>query len=157
MITTQHQIHNVLALVVLMLGFSCQSLPNAGEQITTSSHDDEGPESRYSVPYEPITYGQTIKAPLPGLAYDYKLYDWDQDGLVDILANVRRGGGIVFYKNIGSAEEPLFRSLQENKRFVESEHIGKYFDVIDVDQDGTVELITYAKNEQTASVLTVLF
>ncbi len=77
--------------------------------------------------------------------------------MVDILANIRRGGGIVFYKNIGSAEEPLFRSLQENQRIVESEHIGQYFDVIDVDQDGTVELITYAKNDQTANVLTVLF
>lgn len=41
-------------------------------KITTNQHDDMGPDNRYSVSYEPITYGQKIRAPLPGLAYDYK-------------------------------------------------------------------------------------
>ncbi len=129
-------------------------------QMVASSHDDEGPADRYSVPYDPITYGQTIKAPLPGLAYDYKLIDWDRDGLVDILASVRRGGGIVFYKNVGSREEPLFLSLQENERIMQPGDfgLGRYFNVLDVDQDGKNELIGYGREEdRAAQVLTVYF
>ena len=60
--------------------------------VETGAHDDEGPADRYPIPYEPIAYGQPVRAPSPGLAYDYKLIDWDGDGLIDILANVRRGG-----------------------------------------------------------------
>ena len=112
-------------------------------KITTDQHDDMGPDDRYAVPYEPITYGQDIKAPLPGLAYDYKLVDWNQDGLVDILANLRRGGGVVFYKNVGTRQQPLYRSLQENQRLMDKGQLGRYFDVIDIDRDGTYELLGF--------------
>ena len=112
-------------------------------KITTNQHDDEGPDNRYSVSYEPITYGQDMKAPLPGLAYDYKLVDWDQDGLVDILVNIRRGGGIIFYKNVGTAQQPLYRSLQENSRLMARDQLGRYFDVINLNQDDTYELIGF--------------
>ncbi len=138
---------------------SCQKVPPA-TPTKVNSHDDEGPESRYSAPYEPITYGQRVRAPLPGLAYDYKLVDWDGDGLIDILANVRRGGGIVFYKNVGSREAPLFRSLQENERIMQPGDygLGRYFDVLDVDQDGKNELVGYGREEdRAAQVLTVFF
>ncbi len=112
-------------------------------QIVTGSHHDEGPADRYSIPYDPITYGRKVKAPLPGLANDYKMVDWDGDGLVDMLANLRRGRGIIFYKNIGTRTEPLFRSLEENPVLMEKNGIGRFFDVIDVDGDGKRELIAF--------------
>ncbi len=71
--------------------------PKDSVEITTNQHDDEGPNNRYSVPYEPITYGQDIKAPLPGLAYDYKLVDWDGDGVLDIISG-SMGRRLYFFK-----------------------------------------------------------
>ena len=97
---------------------------------------------------------------MPGLAYDYKMTDWDGDGRIDILANLRRGGGIVFYKNIGSQKEPLFRSLQENDRIMAPERfgLGRYFDVLDIDQDGRMELVGFRKAQgQPSQFLTVFF
>ena len=141
----------------------CVSTPPSAESenvVESGTHDDEGPADRYAIPYEPITYGQSVRAPLPGLAYDYKMTDWDGDGLIDILANVRRGGGIVFYKNIGSPKEPLFRSLQENDRILQpaSVGLGRYFDAVDINQDGPMELIGYGKKHDGSSqALTVYF
>ena len=154
--------------LMFSLCLSCQVPANQAEsdreiKITTGAHDDEGPADRYSVPYQPINYNQAVEAPLPGLAYDYKLYDWDEDGLVDILANVRRGGGIVFYKNVGNQQEPMFRMLKENEMIMDRGRLGRYFDVMDVDGDGKVELLGYegqndiSKLGEASLVLSVYF
>lgn len=114
-------------------------------RIVTGPHDDEGLRDRYAVPYQPITYGQRIKAPLPGLAYSYKLRDWDSDGLVDIIANVRRGYGVVVYRNVGTKAEPLFTSLHDddNQILMREPSLGRYFDLADFNGDGKLELIGY--------------
>ena len=111
--------------------------------IAVGGHDDEGPADRYRVPYDPITYGQRVRAPLPGLAYAYKLHDWDGDGRIDLLANLRRGGGIVFYRNVGSEKEPTFRSLQENEVLLPRGDMGRYFDFIDLEDDGQTALVAF--------------
>jgi hypothetical protein len=113
------------------------------QRIVSGGHGDEGPADRYRVPYEPITYGQSIDAPLPGLAMDYKLVDWDEDGLVDLLATIRRGKGLVWYRNIGTPQSARFRSLEENAVLLPDSRVS-YFDVIDYDGDGKRELAAYA-------------
>ena len=100
-----------------------------------AAHADEGPADRYRIAYQPITYGQSLVAPLPGVAMDYKLVDWDQDGRPDLLATVRRGKGLVWYRNVGSPREPRFRSLEENQVLLPGDRIGSYFEVIDFDGD----------------------
>jgi len=114
-------------------------------EIVVDRHYDEGPANRYTIPYEPIVYGQKVKAPLPGLAYEYELCDWDQDGLQDIIAMLRRGGGLVFYKNIGTTEAPLFRSLHENKKLMTTTGLARKFSLADFDGDGRNEVVTIKK------------
>ena len=130
-------------------------------RVVAGGHDDQGPEDRYRVRYEPITYNQTVKAPLPGLAYEYKLIDWDRDGLIDILANLRRGAGIVFYKNVGSKTEPLFRSLHENPVLMEGRRLPRYFDLADLDGDGRLEIVGFEgegeNNRSGGGLLTIQF
>ncbi|MDZ7723283.1 MAG: hypothetical protein U5R06_10875 [candidate division KSB1 bacterium] len=48
------------------------------------------PDDRYPIPYNPVTYNQHVKAPLPGLSYCFHMTDWDKDGLIDILGLARR-------------------------------------------------------------------
>lgn len=111
--------------------------------IVTGAHADEGPADRYTRPYDPITFGQSTKAPLPGLGYDYKLFDWDQDGRMDLLATVRRGGGLVVYRNVGTPEQPLFRMLHENEVLLRAPTLGRFFALLDVDGNGTTEIASY--------------
>lgn len=148
----QKLVYAFFLIVINLIIQSCQTSPQESTtsvQITSQSHHDEGPEDRYSIPYEPITYNQTIKAPLPGLAKDYKIIDWDGDGLLDILAVMRRGEGLVFYKNVGSKNEPLYKSLQENEVLLSEADFGSFFAAIDIDGNGTQELITYSFEETT--------
>ncbi len=139
-------IKTLLPILVLAMVFSCEQQKKEdakGIKIVTGQHHDEGPDYRYSIPYEPIAYGQKVKAPLPGLTNDYKMIDWDGDGLVDLLGNLRRGRGIVFYKNVGTKTEPLFRSLEDNEVLMPKGDIGRFFDVVDVDGDGKREIMAY--------------
>ena len=128
----------------------------AGNPIVTGPHGDEGPAGRFDTPYHPITYGRDTLAPLPNLSYSFALHDWDGDGLTDILANLRRGGGIVFYKNIGTVEQPLFWPLHENAVLLRHDWIGRFFDVIDVDGDGKAELAAFAGQEEMGESVTRL-
>ncbi|MCM8538075.1 MAG: VCBS repeat-containing protein [Lentisphaeraceae bacterium] len=114
------------ALLLALFTFLINS-PAEEVKIVTGPHYDEGPTSRYDTPYEVISYNQEIKVPLPGLAYDYKLMDWDKDGLLDLIAILRRGYGLVVYKNIGTAENPLFRSLHENQVLLRDRYLGRGF------------------------------
>ena len=50
---------------------------------------------------------------------------------------------MVFYKNVGTRQQPLYRSLQENQRLMDKGQLGRYFDVIDIDRDGTYELLGF--------------
>ena len=56
---------------------------------------------------QPIVYGRETLAPLPGLALAYEPVDWDGDGLTDILALERRGGGLKLYRNVGEFGEAV--------------------------------------------------
>ena len=131
----------ITVLVALVLA-GCQE-PAWDNPVVTGPHDDEGPADRYAIRYEPVTYGQAIRAPLPGLAYSYKLHDWDGDGLVDVLAKLRRGYGVVVYKNIGTKERPLFPSLHDTTVLTRDREMGRYFDLIDADGDGRREIIAF--------------
>ncbi len=116
------------------------------------AHADEGPNDRYRVPYQPITYGQPTPAPLPGLAIDYKFVDWDDDGRTDLLATVRRGKGLVWYRNVGTPQRPHFRSLEENEVLLPADQVGDYFDIIDYDGDGQRDLVVFEAQSQTGLV-----
>ena len=137
-------------LLALSLVYACSpsfSKKEIENTIVSGVHKDQGPEDRYSIPYEPITYNQRIKAPLPGLAKDYKIIDWDGDGLLDILALIRRGGGLIFYRNTGTKKQPLYKPLQENEVLISDADFGPYFEVIDIDGNGVKELISYSYEE----------
>ena len=123
------------ALVLLLLP------PNP---VLAGAHADPGPPDRYAIPYTPITHGHAVIAPLPGFAYDYALTDWDGDGRTDLLAHVRRGGGLVFYRNVGTADRPRFRSLRENRVLLGSDApLGRFFAVADLTGDGRRELVGF--------------
>ena len=113
--------------------------------IVSGPHDDEGPDGRYDAPYVPITYGRACAAPLPNLGYSFALADWDGDGLTDVLSNLRRGGGVVLYRNVGTGAEPKFRPLHENRVLLRDDRFGRFFDVIDVNGDGGKSLVAFAK------------
>ena len=119
----------------------------ADNPIVTGPHGDEGPAGRYDTPYHPITYGRDTLAPLPNLAYSFALHDWDNDGLIDVLTHLRRGGGIVFYRNVGTPDQPLFRPLHENAVLLRDESFGRFFDTIDLENDGNIELVSFGKPE----------
>ncbi len=132
----------LLGFLVASVVFSCQQpqkpLPRNAHipQLTSGQHYDEGPDDRYSFAYEPVTYNQEILAPLPGLYYCFKMVDWDGDSLVDILGLSRRGGGLRFIKNVGTKQKPLYRSLHENVKLLESGPFYRWFDVLDYNRDG---------------------
>jgi len=124
-----------------------QPLPRNAQvpEIISTGHYDEGPADRFSFPYEPVTYGQEVIAPLPGLYYCFKMVDWDNDGLTDILGLARRGGGLRFIKNVGTKTQPLFRNLQENVKLLESGPFYRWFDVMDYNKDGKWDIVgTYS-------------
>lgn len=144
-----------LTLFVLSALISCKQSPlprnSAVPQIMSGPHDDEGPADRYAYPYEPVTYNQEIEAPLPGVYYSFKMTDWDDDGLFDILALARRGMGLRFIKNVGSMEKPRFRSLQENTKLLESGWMKRDFNVIDFDRDGKTDIVYYERHDPQKS------
>ncbi len=115
----------------------------AENPIISGPHEDEGPLTRWDHPYQPIVYGQSILAPLPALGYSHTLVDWDGDGLTDLLVKLRRGGGLVFYKNVGTEKEARFLSLHENRRLADGDFGDKYLDAIDVNGDGKMELAMF--------------
>ena len=96
--------------------------------------------------YEPITYGRDGVAPLPALAGGFKVVDWDNSGKAGILANVfpYHGGKpyLIYYKNIGD-KQPLFTTQSESQIVLESDSLGSYFDLIDLNDDGKQEIITF--------------
>ena len=94
--------------------------------ITSGAHKDEGPADRYRVPYQPITYGRETAAPLPGLALAYEPVDWDGDGLTDILALERRGGGLKLYRNVGGPGKPLFTEPRHSPRLMDPAEFGDF-------------------------------
>ena len=94
--------------------------------ITSGAHKDEGPADRYRVPYTPITYGRETLAPLPGLALAYEPVDWDGDGLTDILALERRGGGLKLYRNVGEAGKPLFTEPRHSPQLMNPAEFGDF-------------------------------
>ena len=109
--------------------------------VPAGPHPDPGPADRYAVPYAPVTYGHAVTAPLPAFARDFALTDWDGDGRVDLLAKAPRGGGVVWYRNVGSAAAPLFRPLRENVRILEpTAPLGRFFAVADFDGNGRTDL-----------------
>jgi len=110
-------------------------------ELISGEHYDEGPEDRYSYPYEPVTYNQEVIAPLPGLYYCFKMVDWDHDGLIDILGLARRGGGLRFIKNVGTKAQPLYRSLHENKKLMESGPFNRWFNIMDYNDDGMWDIV----------------
>ena len=132
-----------IALFVLLTLLTLLTACAERQRIVTSEHGDEGPADRYRIPYRPITYGQVTDAPLPGLATDYKFTDWDGDGLTDLLATLRRGRGLVWYRNVGTPQQAMFRSLEENEVLLPGDQIGSYFDLIDYDGDGRRDLVSF--------------
>ena len=94
--------------------------------ITSGAHKDEGPADRYRVPYQPITYGRETTAPLPGLALAYEPVDWDGDGLTDVLALERRGGGLKLYRNVGEPGKPLFTEPRHSPRLMDPAEFGDF-------------------------------
>ncbi len=133
---------------LFVLNHSLGDQPNV---ILSGPHHDEGPADRYADAYEPINYGQSTRAPLPGLAQSFKLLDWDGDGLIDIVAKIRRGYGIVVYRNVGSKREPLFGTLHETQVLLRDPDLGRYFDLTDVDGDGRLELVGFEKRSAKES------
>ena len=112
--------------------------------VLAGPHADPGPPDRYAVPYTPVTFGHALTAPLPGFAYDYAVTDWDGDGRTDLLAHVRRGGGLVFYRNVGTPDRPRFRPLRENRVLLGSHApLGRFFAVADVNGDGRREVVGF--------------
>ena len=98
----------------------------ADNPITSGAHKDEGPADRYRVPYAPIVYGRETLAPLPGLALAYEPVDWDGDGLTDILALERRGGGLKLYRNVGEPGKPLFTEPRHSPRLMDPAEFGGF-------------------------------
>ena len=116
--------------------------------IVTGPHYDVGPEDRYATPYQPITYNQSLAAPLPGLAYCYEPYDWDGDGLIDLVALVRRGAGIVVYQNIGTPQQPRFRSLHDNQTLMGEGRLERSFALADFTGSGNPSILIYERPDE---------
>ena len=117
--------------VALMLGGVGALAQPATGPVRAGRHHDEGPDDRYAAPYTPITYGHVTTAPLPGLAQGYELADWDGDGRVDVLALLRRGGGLVLHRNVpasgGDAEGPRFIEPRLSPRLMDTATVGGDF------------------------------
>ena len=110
--------------------------------MVSGPHSDAGPPDRYDTPYYPVTYGQSLEAPLPGTSNSFVLYDWDEDGLTDMLAKIKDGYGIVLHRNVGTATAPLFEPYRESQLLLREEGLGR-FAILDVDGDGDPELASF--------------
>jgi len=132
--------------VILAVLFAAQQALAADpkNKIVVSEHGDEGPADRYATPYTPIVYGHRTAAPLPGLARAYELHDWDGDGRMDVLALLRRGGGLVVHRNVGEPGEPRFTEPRRSQRVMDASRVGSGFEwyaAADLSGDGTVEIV----------------
>jgi hypothetical protein len=99
--------------------------PAPGE-LVSGAQRDAGPPDRYATPYTPITYGRETLAPLPGFARAYEPIDWDGDGLTDILALERRGGGLKLYRNVGEPGKPLFTEPRHAPKLMDPADFGGF-------------------------------
>ena len=112
---------------------------------------DAGPDDRYRVRYEPITFGRATRAPLPGLALAYEMTDWDGDGRTDVVALLRRGGGLVLYRNIGEegGGGPRFGAEHRGVRLMSPGAGVRWFTLMDLDGEGLPEVLMYTEANDT--------
>lgn len=101
--------------------------------ITSGPHKDEGPPDRYQTPYVPIVYGHTLRVPLPDFTWAHEAVDWDGDGLVDLLALEKRGGGLKVYRNIGTPQQPTFQEPRHATRIMDPAEFGGFNDFVVAD------------------------
>jgi hypothetical protein len=123
-----------------------QPITTGDNPLVVDAHRDSGPPDRHGFAYQAITYGRDTPAPLPNLASAWSLADWDGNGLTDILANLRRGGGLVLYRNVGTADRPRFRSLHQNRVLMREPRLRRYFQAADLLGDARLELVGFMRN-----------
>jgi FG-GAP-like repeat len=82
-------------------------------------------------------YNKHILRPLPG-AIDIRIYDFNKDGKPDISALMAQGDeGVFFYYNEGGGKFREERVLQ-----FPSSYGSNFFDLVDINKDGFVDIIT---------------
>ncbi len=118
--------------------------------------------------YDPITYGHAAEAPLPCLGASFKVVDWDNDGLQDLLLmphpryleNGDPAGTykLLLFRNKGTRQQPLFVSFDQADELLVDKRLGRFFSTIDFDGDGRQEIVSvsrdrYIENESEQGVL----
>ncbi len=99
-------------------------LPSQKATLTSSPTRDQGPADRYELPYAAIVYGRAKTSPLANLTFCLASMDWDGDGLTDLLASERRGGGLKLYRNVGETGRPIFIEPRYADRLLERTAFG---------------------------------
>jgi hypothetical protein len=117
----------------------------------TTSHSHAQP----TIKIEPVTYGQSIIAPLVS-GTSFKLFDWDNDGLTDVLIyqDIYNTGSLprlIWSRNVGTSTNPRFTSIEQCPVLIESAEFG-YFAIGDINNDGNPEIITAGNRERNLVV-----
>lgn len=96
--------------------------------------------------YEAITYGREGLIPLPSTSFGYKVYDWNKDGIDDIVGcnyPFHQGDPYIIVYQSSGGENPRFTSPEESQIILNDSRLGRFFDFMDVDGDGSEEIITF--------------